>query len=155
MAEHASQAAIGWGTQIQYGAESTDETYGEEAEVFANFHEVVSADPPDEQQDEIEVTHFESPNRTKEYVQGMTDAGSFTFKLNWRPDLYADHQQLVTDKADGIKRSYRIVEPSSMETIRVPGFVKGLKRTLDPKGVVQMEVTIRCDALTVTLPTIT
>jgi hypothetical protein len=148
MAEHATQAVIGWGTQVQYGD-------GGDPETFANFHEVTTADPPDEQTDEPEATHFESPSRTKEYVQGMIDSGEFTFELNWLPDVYADHQQLVTDKAAGTRRNYRIVLPGSMETITTPGFVKGLKRSLAPSDVVKMSVTVRCGAVTATSPAIT
>ncbi len=154
MTEHATQAVIGWGTQIQYGEVVGTGNYGEVDEAFANFHEVNTADPPDEQTDEVEATHFESPDKTKEYVQGMIDSGEFTFSLNWRPDLYADHQQLVSDKAAGTRRSYRIVLTGGMETITTPGFVKGLKRSGNPGDLIKCDVTIRAGAVTTSSPVI-
>jgi hypothetical protein len=147
MAEHESQAVIGYGTLVQVGD-------GAEPENFTTFHEVITADPPDEQADEHEVTHFESPNRSKEFIQGLIDAGEMGFSLNWRPDLYTDHQALVTDKAAGTKRNYRVVLPGGMHTIEFPAFVKGMKPNLGPNDVCTMDVTLRCSGVEHTMPVI-
>lgn len=136
MAEHQTQAVLGWGTTIGVVG-------------FGEIHEVRTAAPPQSTADEVDVTHFWSPKRTKEFIQGMVDSGEFTFEVNWRPDVYPDHRRLREDSQSGMKRTYTIALPGDMEIISVPGFVKTLAPTLAPSDAVVMAVTIRCDAQTV------
>lgn len=140
MAEHATQAVIGHGTQLQRGGTA-------ETDPYTNISEVVSFDSPDEQGDDIEVSHFESPNAQKEYIRGMIDSGEAAMSVNWNPGIYASHASLRSDKADGLLRWYRIILPGAMETITFRAYVKGLKRNADPNGAVTADVTFRVSTI--------
>jgi hypothetical protein len=136
MAEHATQAVLGHGSQLQRGGFL-------EADPFTTISEVVSFDSPDEQADDIEVSHFESPNKQKEYIRGMIDTGTAAISLNWNPPVYATHASLRSDKADGLLRWYRIVLAGAVETITFRAYVKGLKRNADPNGAITADVTFK------------
>lgn len=140
MSEHATQGVIGWGTVIYAGAGDGP------PETFREIHEVRTAAPPQAAADEVEMTHFGSPNRTKEFIQGMIDSGEMSFEVNWNPGIYPDHKHLREDSENGRKRNYIIVLPGAMETITVPAFVKTLTPSLAPSDAVVMAVTLRCDA---------
>lgn len=136
MAEHATQGIIGHGTQLQRGGLL-------DTDPFVNLHEVISFDAPNEQADEHEASHFESPARYKEYIAGMIDAGEATATLTWRPDLYPDQASLRDDAADKLLRYYRFILPGGMEEITFRAFVKGMKPDVQPNAVLTMAVTFR------------
>lgn len=152
MSTHASKAVLGYGTLVEYGVPVSDPTSGDPAEVFTTLHDVITSDPPDEQTDEVEVSHYQSPLKTKEFIQGWIDAGSATIELNWNPRQWPDHTNILADKVAGTKRNWRVVLPEDegapIETITFPAFVKGLKRSIDNKGAVKCTVTLRCSAVT-------
>ena len=141
MAEHATQAVLGHGTQIQRGGLLL-------ADPFTNVMEVVAFESPDEQGDDIEVSHFESPGKIKEYIRGMIDAGEASISVNWNPGVYASHASLRSDKDDGLLRYYRFILPGAMETITFRAYVKGLKRNADPNGAVTADVSFKVSTIT-------
>lgn len=141
MAEHATQAVLGHGTQIQRGGIA-------DTDPFTNVMEVIAFDSPDEQGDDIEVSHFESPNKIKEYIRGMIDAGEASISVNWNPGVYASHASLRSDKEDGLLRYYRFILPGAMETITFRAYVKGLKRNADPNGAVTADVSFKVSTVT-------
>lgn len=141
MSEHATQGAIGWGTLFEVETAVVD--------VYEEIHEVRTGKPGQTTHDEVEMTHFGSPNRKKEFIQGMGDDGEGTLALNWAPDIYLDHQQLRHDEADGTVRNYRCTLPRTMETIYFSAFVKALDPDLQPSGAVIMNVTLRRSGQTV------
>lgn len=143
MAEHATQAVLGHGTQIQRGGLL-------DTDPFTNVMEVISFDSPDEQGDDIEVSHFESPSKIKEFIRGMIDAGTAAISVNWNPGVYASHASLRSDKVDGLLRYYRFILPGAMETITFRAYVKGLKRNADPNGAVTADVTFKVSTVTAT-----
>ena len=136
MAEHATQAVSGSGTQVLYGGLLITDAY-------VNFHEVIAFDPPDVQADEIDTTHFESPEGYKEFIPGKKDAGSATVTFNWRPDLYADQANMRTDQAAGTLRYYKFILPTAIEQRVFRAFVKGMKPGISPTGALTMAVTLR------------
>lgn len=140
MAEHASSAVAGRGTTFQRGGLLPGDP-------FETVSDVISFGVPDEQMDEVEVTHSESPGGYKEYIRTWIDGGEASVGLNWRPDVHATHASLLADKADGLRRYYRFVLPGGMETVTFYGFVKGLKRNPDIKGAVTAEVTFRVSSV--------
>ena len=143
MAEHATQAITGAGTQLQRGGVlSTD--------AFTSLHEVISFDAPSVQADEIEATHFESPEGYKEFIAGKKDAGEATATLNWRPDLYSDQASLQSDAADGLLRYYRFILPGAVQTYTFRAFVKGMKPDVSANGALTMAVTFRVSRVTAT-----
>jgi len=141
MAEHATQAVIGHGTQFQRGGLLVGDP-------FSNIMEVISFDSPDEQGDDIEVSHFESPDKIKEYIRGMIEAGEASISVNWNPTVYASHSSLRSDKEDGLLRYYRFILPGAMETITFRAYVKGLKRNADPNGAVTADVSFKVSTIT-------
>lgn len=137
MAEHATQAILGHGTLFERGnGDGPPET-------FTTLHEVTAFDSPDEQADDVEVTHFESPNKTKEYIRGTIEGGTATFTVNYNPSAYATHNQVIADKASGLTNTYRFVLPDSGETWTFAGYVKGTKLITDPSAGQQLEVTLK------------
>jgi hypothetical protein len=149
MAEHATQAVIGWGAQLSRGnGDGPPET-------FTAITELTAFEPPDEQADDVEVTHFESPDRTKEYVRGMIDAGEASFTVNYNPAVYPSHQQIVADKASGAISNWKFVFPDDMETDVFPAYVKGFKPKLGPNDALTADVTLKvAGAVVRTLPEI-
>ena len=136
MAEHATQAVRAMGTQLLRGGLL-------ETDPFVNLMEVTNFDPADAVADEIEVTHYESPNGDKEFIAGGVDNGEATLSLNWNPGVYASHNSIRSDKADRLLRWYKCILPGAMETITFRAFVKGLKRNIDRDGAVTADVTFR------------
>lgn len=139
MAEHATQAVIGWGSYLALGRGDDDPG----PETFDNITEVTAFEPPDEQGDDIEVTHFESPDRTKEYIRGMIDAGEATFTVNYNPGVYQSHQDIVTLKASGAIRNWKFVFPDGMETDAFPAYIKGFKPSIGPNDALTADVTLK------------
>lgn len=78
-----TNAGIGYGTVLQLALASapTDFTY---------IREVFSATPPNEADESVDVTHFQSPNRSREYVPGFTDGGEASFEMNYVPGSATD-----------------------------------------------------------------
>ena len=144
MAEHASQAIIGWGSILQRGnADGPPET-------FTDVSEVTSFVPPQEAADEIEVTHFESPNRRKEFIQGLIDAGEATCTINYGPGVYAIHDQLVKDFEAGTVLNWRFLLPGTVEVIEFTAFIRNFARNLGPSDVLTADVTFRVSTVTST-----
>lgn len=149
MAEHATQAVIGWGSNLALGRGDGP------PETFDPIMEVVSFDPPDEKGDDIEVTHFESPDRTKEYIRGMIDAGEASFTVNYNPAAYQSHQDIVAMKQSGEIRNFKFTFPDAMETDAFPAYVKGFKPKLGPNDALTADITLKvAGAVVRTLPTI-
>lgn len=142
MAEHATQAIIGWGTQVQRGNGDGDPTTGV-GETYANITEVVAGQPPQDVADEHEVSHFESPGRRKEFIQGMIDSGEASCTVNYNPGVHAIHDQIVEDFEAGTIGWWRFVLPGAIETISFKAFVKGFTRNLGPNDVLTADVTWR------------
>jgi hypothetical protein len=137
MAEHATQAVLGHGTKFERGnGDGPPET-------FTTLHEVIAFDAPDEVADDIEVTHFESPNKTKEYIRGLIEAGEMSFTVNYNPAQYTTHTQIITDKGTGTAHNYRFVLPDSLEKWTFSAYVKGTKLISDPNEAQQLQVTLK------------
>lgn len=102
----ASQAQIGYGTLLKRGN-------GASPEVFTPVAEITSITPPQAESDDVEVTHMESPGRTKEYIAGMVEAGEAAFKGNWIPgNATQDHLVgVLADQKAGTVRNWQIVVP--------------------------------------------
>lgn len=115
-----TEARIGWGAELQIG---TDEN----ASSLVELGEVRSFTTPQDEADEHEVTHLKSPNRRKEFIQGLIDGGEMTATINYVPGSATD--LLLTAALDaGDTRSVRIIIPDQVGTaawqITTSGFVK-------------------------------
>lgn len=99
-----TDARIGWGGKVYVGTDATEGT-------LTLLAEVVETTFPQDEADEVEVTHLASPGRRKEYISGMIDGGDVTLTLNYTPGSATD-LLLTAAKEAGDTRSVRFVIPS-------------------------------------------
>ncbi|MBO9589066.1 phage tail tube protein [Devosia sp.] len=78
-----SEAEIGYGSVFEMADQDTPT-------VFIALGEVTNVDPGDDQQARVEVTHYQSPGRTREYIPGMIEPGSATVEMNYVPGSATD-----------------------------------------------------------------
>lgn len=103
-----TEARIGWGGKLYLSSDNTEANLTELAEVRdVSF--------PQDEADEHEVTHLQSPGRRKEFIQGLIDGGEMTATLNYVPGGATD-LLLTAAKDDGTTRKIRIVIPDDTGT---------------------------------------
>jgi hypothetical protein len=83
--------------------------------------------------DDVETTHYESPNRTREYAAGLRELGEFTVSFNLTPGDATD--LLVQDfDVEGDTRAFRIILPDDLgvdeRKIDGTGYSRGYARNL-------------------------
>jgi hypothetical protein len=81
--------------------------------VFVELAECTDITPPSSSVDDVEVTHMKSPDRTKEYIAGLTDAGEGSMGMNWVPGSDTDNL-IIAWRADGTRRAARITYPNNV-----------------------------------------
>jgi Lambda phage tail tube protein, TTP len=109
----ASNASAGYGTR--FGIEGT--TPG----TYVYVAEVVSLTPPSWTRDTIEVTHLESPDKTKEYIGSLIDAGEATITVNYIPAVSDALLASFTAETD----KFRILLPGGDIALDFAGIVTG------------------------------
>lgn len=57
---------------------------------FTYIREVFEGAPPSDSDDQVDASHFQSPNRTRQYIPGMTDSGEASFQMNYVPGSATD-----------------------------------------------------------------
>lgn len=131
----ATQATIGYGTGVRIGIGSGPS--------WVELGEVQDVEWPMNETDEIEATHMASPNRTKEYIAGLTDNGEVTIPLNWVPGSITD-TTLTAIRATGelVQIEFTDNSPSAVPEIYV-GFCKRYARTSPVQGVQTAEAVFR------------
>ncbi|XUU60642.1 phage tail tube protein [Erythrobacter sp. HA6-11] len=97
-----SGESIGWGGQFHLHNGST----------LVAIERIDSLSPPEDIADEHEVTSLESPNRYKEYIPGMIDAGEITIEVWHVPNSTTD-QLFRAAKAAADTRPWKIVYPAA------------------------------------------
>lgn len=130
-----SNAMIGYGTvyEIEDSPAGTD--------TFTAMAEVSAVAFPDVQVEEVDVTHFESPGKFREFIAGLQDGGDAGFTINWvAGDATSD--RIFELKASGEVVKHRITLPNDV-TFTFPGFVKGFTPDVPIDGKISAEVTIR------------
>lgn len=119
-----SDARIGWGGEFHL---SSDATTGNLFELV----EVVTFGLPNDQADEVEVTHLKSPQKRKEFIRGLIDGGEVEVSLNYAPGSATD-VAVRNAQAAGNSRALRFVLPDQAGDpeweIDTFGFVKGYAR---------------------------
>lgn len=135
-----TEARIGWGAELQLSSSSS-------VAGLVELGEVKRFGVPTDEADEHEVTHFKSPNRRKEYIQGLIDSGEITATLNYVPGGATD--LLLTDALEtGTIRAVRFIIPDTLGQpawqITTTGFVKKYAPDeLEPNAPITATVTIR------------
>ena len=119
-----SDARIGWGGEFQLSTSSS-------VAGLVELQEVVSFGLPDDQADEVEVTHLKSPQRRKEYILGLVESGEIEVTLNYIPGSATDI--LIRDAKEAADlRAIRFIIPdntgSAVWQITTSGLVKGYAR---------------------------
>lgn len=99
-----TQARIGYGTVFEMAQEATPT-------VFAAMGEVINIDPGEDEDEEVEATHYNSPDRTREYIPGLTTPGEMTVEGNYIPGSPTD---LALIAARGKKNIGRITLPNGV-----------------------------------------
>lgn len=132
-----SDAKIGYGTRAYLQATSA-------ATALTKLAQVFNVTLPNEQIAEVEVTHYESPGRTREFIPGLNDAGEITVEMNFVPGSPTD-ALIVAAKADGEVRQFRIVTPDDDDNqmYTFPVFVRGYERGIPVDDRMTATVTLR------------
>jgi predicted secreted protein len=130
-----SDALIGWNTAF-----SLDDASG----TLTAIAEVISVTPPNPQTADVEVTHFKSANRRREYIAGLIEDGEGTIEINFVPGSASD-VILRAAVNDGAVRSYRIVVPDGNTGWQIDGdcIVKGYERNIPIDDRMTATITVR------------
>ena len=130
-----SDAVIGLGAEFWLDSASN---------VLTKLGEVTNVPLPNEQVDDVEVTHYGSLGRTREYIAGMIDAGEGSIEMNYAAGSATD-LLLTAAKADGVVRDYKVVIPTSSGTWEVTGqcYVKGYEKTIPIDDRLTATITVR------------
>jgi len=82
------------------------------AGAWTTLAEVYSAAPPSDSDDLVDVTHYQSPGRRREYVSGLVDGGDVSFEMNHVPGSATD---LFMAAASGSPREIEITYPNGVK----------------------------------------
>lgn len=135
-----SEARIGWGGELQIGT-------SEDVASLVEIGEVRSFNMPTQEADEHEVTHLKSPNRRKEFIQGLIDGGEVEATINYVPGSATD--LLLADARDtGTTRAVRFIIPDQVGQpawqATTGGFVKRYSPdNVEPNAPITATLTIR------------
>ena len=128
----ATEALIGLGTIVEVNTTGT---------TWFKIGEVTSITPPNESVDEIDVTHMESPGRTREFIQGLIDAGEMSIDINWVPGGDTD-EYILAWRTAGTTRPVRITYPTGARDT-FPAFVRGYTPSAAAADKLSATVTLR------------
>ena len=137
-----TQASIGYGTvfDISRDNEATWITVGE----------VYDITPPNDTVDEVDATHMQSPNRTREFIPGLIDPGEASFEQNFVPGSPSD--LLIAEiKTAGERVRCRITFPNGV-TWKFSGWVSGYEPAVPTDDKMTATVTWRVTGPTISTP---
>jgi hypothetical protein len=103
------------------------------AGTLTELAEVFALNPPNEQADDVEVTHFRSPGKKREYIQGLIEAGEADVQMNYEPGSATDVlvREAKAATGDAGTRAYKIeLLDSAGDIWEITGecYVKGYAR---------------------------
>lgn len=78
----ASEASLGYGSKFKITDPDTS--------TFVEIAEVYNITPPNFEADDVDVTHNQSPNRTRETIPGLKSPGDCSFEMNFVPGSDSD-----------------------------------------------------------------
>lgn len=70
---------------IGYGSKLYMTDYGQSPPTLVELAEIIELTPPNQQDDLVDATHMQSPNRTREYILGLTEPGEASFVMHHIP----------------------------------------------------------------------
>lgn len=125
---------LGYGSTVRIGRGATP-TYTELALIG-------DLDMPDEQIDEVEVTHMKSPGRRRQFIAGLIDSGELTIPMNYIPE--SDSDVMCKElKTSGEEVIVEITLPGMTTPEAFTGFVNGYGRAAPVDDKMTAEVTFR------------
>lgn len=96
-------AGIGWGGEFHLGDDA-------EPSVLVELVQVKSFTLPQDEVEQVEISHLKSPGRRREYAPGMIEGGEFEVVLNFRAG--SDTDQLCQEALNsGDTRPFKAVIP--------------------------------------------
>lgn len=121
-----SGESIGWGAEASLHDGATP---GAMVELVGVFNLTL----PNPQTDDVEVTHYKSPNREREYIAGLIENGEIQLEMNYVAGSATD-LLLSAAKTSGEVRSCKIVVPTSTNAtgwgFTFNTYVKGYERAI-------------------------
>lgn len=111
---------IGYGSKVRIGVGATP--------VWTDLGLVGDIEMPDEQIDEVEVTHMQSPGRRKQFISGLIDGGEVSVPMNYIPGSESD-VLLQEIKVSGEEVLIEITLTATGTPETYAGFLKGYSRT--------------------------
>jgi len=111
---------IGYGSVVRIGVGATPD--------WTELEFVGDLEMPDEQVDEVEVTHMQSPGRRKQFIAGLIDGGEVGIPMNYIPGSDSD-LLLQTIKLSGEEVQIGITLTAGGVEEIYAGFLKGYART--------------------------
>lgn len=102
-----TQASLGYGSTLELAPYETPTAFEFVAEV-KNF--TLPSDTTEQQ----DVTHMQSPNKTREFIDGFTDPGELGFEMNYVPGSRSD---LLMVAAKGRRKRVRITFPNGVQVL--------------------------------------
>lgn len=102
-----TQASLGYGSTLELAPYETPNAFEYVAEV-KNF--TLPSDTTEQQ----DVTHMQSPNKTREFIDGFTDPGELGFEMNYVPGSRSDNLMLA---AKGKRKRVRITFPNGVQVL--------------------------------------
>ena len=114
-----SDALIGWGAMVEFHNGTS----------LIELQEVVSFPLPDDEADDVEVTHLKSAGKRREYISGLIDGGTVDVELNYVPGSATD-ALIRAQKALGLVRTivFTIPDGDTGWEITTSAFIKGYAR---------------------------
>ena len=104
----ASAAMLGYGSRFLMAS-------GASPDLYVDFGEVFNITPPSFAQDQIDVTHMQSANRIREFIDGLVDPGECSFEQNYIPGSATDLVLLAIlalPAGTSRRRNLRIIYPN-------------------------------------------
>lgn len=81
---------------------------------FAFIAEVFNVNPPSQVDDVVEATHYQSPNRRREYIPGLVESGEVSFDMNYVPGSASD---VLINAAQGVEKVLRLTFPNGVSQV--------------------------------------
>ena len=120
-----SVARIGHGVRLQRASDASPA-------VFSDLGELLEVGGPTLARDAVESTHYQTADRFREFIVGLSDGGEipFTIALSPNSDVGSDHAKLYADFNNQDVLQYRILFPGGTVAFVVDGFITGLEHAL-------------------------
>jgi hypothetical protein len=118
--------SIGWGAQVSMLNDANPAVLTEILNVF-------NMTLPNPQVEDVETTHYKSPNREREYIAGLIENGEIQIEMNYVAGSATD-LMISAAKAAGTTRNMEVVVPTTVGEndwkFTFPIYVKGYERAI-------------------------